>query len=42
MKKQTLFATGTTLRADGDTVTLKVKYASRSEYKEKEIVVTLA
>lgn len=26
----------------GDTVTLKVKYASRSEYKEKEIVVTLA
>ena len=25
----------------GDTVTLKVKYASRNEYKEKEIVITL-
>ncbi len=26
----------------GDTVTLKVKYASRNEYKEKEITITLA
>lgn len=25
----------------GDTVTLKIKYASRNEYKEKEVVVTL-
>ena len=25
----------------GDTVTLKVKYASRNEYKEKEIEITL-
>lgn len=26
----------------GDKVTLKVKYASRNEYKEKEIVITLS
>ena len=26
----------------GDTVTIKVKYASRNEYKEKEITITLA
>ena len=28
-------------KESGDTVTLKVKYASRNTYKEKEIVITL-